>query len=152
MFVFRCTCYLFFCVSTNGISCIQGTSTRTYSCVSGIRQPGLPAYCVKDFSWFPLSQHQQHYMNSLDDRKSSSRNLIPCFVYWISRVRILEATSTILTTETSKYPSISNIETVYVRQIVGNRRRHCVGVSAVSVSTHMYLFFCCTLLKASTCK
>jgi hypothetical protein len=80
--------------------------------------------CVTDFSWFPLPQHQQCYMNSLDDRNSLSRNLIPCFVYWRSRVRILEATSTILTTETYKLPNFSNIETVCVRQIVGNRWRH----------------------------
>jgi hypothetical protein len=111
--------------------------------------------CVKDFSWFPLSQHQQHYMNSLDDQKSLSRNLIPCFVYWRSRLRILEATSTILTTDASKHPSISKIEIVYVRQIVANRWRHWGrggGWLPVSGSTNMYLLFCCTLMKASTCK
>lgn len=112
---------------------------HTLACLAYGSQTFQPS-CVKDFSWFPMSQHQRHYANSLDDRKSSIRNLIPCFVYWMSRVRILEAISTILTTETSKHPSISNVETVYVRKIVANRWRHWVGVSAVSASTHVYLF------------
>jgi len=121
---------------------------HTLACLAYSSQAFQPS-CVKDFSWFPLSQHQQHYMNSLDERKSLSINLIPCFVHWRSWVWILEATST---SETFKHPRISKIEFVCVRRIVANRWRHWVGCVPVSGSMNMYLLSCCTLLKASTCK
>jgi len=143
VFFFLCVCV---CVRIEYLVFNAHQPVHTLACLAWGSQ-AFQASCVKDFSWYPLSQHKQHYANSSDNRNSLSGNLIPCFVYWRIRVRILETTSTILTTETSKHPSISNIETVYVRHTVANRWQHWVGCLPVSGTTHMYLSIIYLYLK-----